>query len=421
MEHDPLLLLRNSILNKQPLPIPSKDEDPATGADTTLSLSEANYLHFNTQSAQDGPHHIALPLTHPTRFVSPSSGHKALDLRSAYLCWLHRDSNAAQYIADCTKISDELRLAGKEEKATNLVFAERLDLNGWLNGQIGESESEFIMSADGGRLKGAGKTGLDDIEMGDVGGVDREAERQEQERLQEIYRGERVLMNHNTVLRGLKPQDFSDLRKKYSPLFLDRSRQAAPQATAPAATNGGIRPPVKPAANRRPEPIILLSPSASSLLRMSNIKSFLEEGRYIPPETGTSGANILHLMRTLPSISGSKPVRFILVDDPSTFRPDYWDRLVAVFTTGQMWQFKNYKWQQPGDLFSHALGIYVGWKSEVVPETIKGWGRGVMVAQIDKVIPGQPRWRDREVVEEVWRGIEERMRAMGWGRERRAA
>ena len=32
---------------------------------------------------------------------------------------------------------------------------------------------------------------------------------------------------------------------------------------------------------RRPDPIILLSPSASSLLRMTNIKSFLENGQYV--------------------------------------------------------------------------------------------------------------------------------------------
>ena len=35
---------------------------------------------------------------------------------------------------------------------------------------------------------------------------------------------------------------------------------------------------------RRPDPIILLSPSASALLRMSNVKSFLENGRYTPPD-----------------------------------------------------------------------------------------------------------------------------------------
>ena len=65
-------------------------------------------------------------------------------------------------------------------------------------------------------------------------------------------------------------------------------------------------------------------------------------------------------------------------------------------------------------MFSHVLGVYVGWKGEVTPDTVKGWGRGVLSVGLDK---GNARWRDREVVEEVWSGIEQRMRAMGWSRD----
>ena len=67
-------------------------------------------------------------------------------------------------------------------------------------------------------------------------------------------------------------------------------------------------------------------------------------------------------------------------------------------------------------MFAHALGVYVGWRGEVVPDTVKGWGRGVLTVQIDK---GNQRWRDREVVEDIWRAIEERMKATGWGQQAR--
>lgn len=30
------------------------------------------------------------------------------------------------------------------------------------------------------------------------------------------------------------------------------------------------------------------------------------------------------------------------------------DRVVAVFTTGQLWQFKQYKWHDPKELFRHG-------------------------------------------------------------------
>ncbi|KAK3111781.1 accessory factor associated with RNA polymerase II [Teratosphaeriaceae sp. CCFEE 6253] len=421
---DPLALLRSSIASNT-LPIPAAEEDPTSSAESNPSLAAASYLIFNTHSAQDGSQHIPLPLSQPTRFVSVAAGTRPLDLRSVYFCWLNKDQNAGTYIAATQTLNEELRQGGKTDTVTNLVFAEKLDLNQWLAGDVGEEESEFIRSLDANKAQraearnaAATAKGGEDVEMRDADLADGAAATREQERLRAIYAAERKMGDRNTMLRGAKVQDFSDIRKKYSVLFFGKARgaESAPGVRpAPALTsNPALRPPVKAAqAGRRPEPIILLSPSASSLLRMPNIKSFLEEGVYTTPESGTA-SNILHLTRTLPHLSPTRPLRFILVDDPSSFRPDYWDRLVAVFTTGQTWQFKNYKWQQPAELFSHALGIYVGWKGELVPDSVKGWGRGVMVAQIDK---GGARWRDREVVEEVWRGIEGRMGEMGWGKD----
>ena len=217
-------------------------------------------------------------------------------------------------------------------------------------------------------------------------------------------------------------QDFSHVRK-HAEIFLGRtrSRPGGPTAvssgslTASMALVSNLKKP-----SRRIEPIILLSPSASSLLRMNNIKSFLESGTYIPPDVaGSTEANMLQISRLLPSIDPSRPLLFYLVDTPEQFKPDYWSRVVAVFTTGQTWQFKSYKWTQPAELFSHALGIHVGCRNEEVPSTVKGWGRGVLSVAVDKWSPNQGtanRWRDREVVEKIWTTIEESMRSKGWGK-----
>ena len=221
-------------------------------------------------------------------------------------------------------------------------------------------------------------------------------------------------------------QDFSHIRK-YAETFLGKNRhRPGHQSSATTNTVANNQPLVnlQKKAGRRPDPIILLSPSASSILRMSNIKSFLDSGTYIPSDSSLAGssttANLLHISRLLPSIDPQRPLRFILVETPEQFRPDYWSRLVAVFTTGQTWQFKSYKWQSPADLFKHALGIYVGWKGEDVPGTVKGWGRGVTVSQIEKWNQQQgtqARWRDREVVESLWGRIEESMRSRGWSKD----
>jgi parafibromin len=175
---------------------------------------------------------------------------------------------------------------------------------------------------------------------------------------------------------------------------------------------------------------------------MSNVRSFLQDGVFVPPDHPTlampsSSNNLLYIYRPLRSEAGStsasrplgasppgatskKPTRFILVDSTANFRPDYWNRLVAVFTTGQTWQFKSYKWTSPPELFKHATGIYVGWRGEDVPREVRGWGRGVQSFAVERWdekggVHGAGRWRDREVVENIWTAIEESMKARGWG------
>jgi parafibromin len=121
--------------------------------------------------------------------------------------------------------------------------------------------------------------------------------------------------------------------------------------------------------------------------------------------------------------SSQRLMRFILADSTINFKPDYWQRLVAVFTTGQSWQFKTYKWSNPPELFRHAAGIYVGMTGEYVPNQITEWGRGVNTFEVarwdeKKGVDGAGRWRDREIVENIWAIIEENMRAKGWGNPR---
>jgi parafibromin len=187
------------------------------------------------------------------------------------------------------------------------------------------------------------------------------------------------------------------------------------------------KPLVAPVSSKRQDPIILLSPSASSLLRLSNFKSFLDSGLFVPPDHPTlssqTTANLLHITRPLQSLDPSgRPYRFIIVDSPEQFKPDYWNRVVAVFTTGQVWQFRGYKWREPQELFGHVLGIYVGERGGQVPGEVKGWGSGVKSffvdrwderahgSTVDQSTREGRRWRDREVVEEVWRTIEAYMR-----------
>jgi parafibromin len=110
-------------------------------------------------------------------------------------------------------------------------------------------------------------------------------------------------------------------------------------------------------------------------------------------------------------------MRFILVEGPEQFKPEYWNRVVAVFTTGQTWQFKNYKWSLGNELFKHVQGIYVGWRGDQPPDNVRNWGHRVLQANIDRW-RGEghdaSRFRDKEAVESLWKTIEQNMRLKGW-------
>ncbi|KKK23722.1 hypothetical protein ARAM_007321 [Aspergillus rambellii] len=455
---DPLLALRRAIASGS-LPTPTTSSD-LSDQNATDDLAKATHLFFQTPLPQ------SLALNTPTRFVSSSSD-SAVDLRSIFFAWQKKDVAIPEYIASAQELNETLKQKERsegvpEEKVLNLVFVERLDLITWLEGASDESEYiKPLEGAVGAAASAAQAQASANIASGTAGvstvpsaapATGTQAGKGGKvidPRLQEIYNGERKMGDRNSVLRGIKQTDFSHVRK-VAEAFLGRNRSRAgqyppgtkpgakPHAIVPAPSAGLSQP--RKGGSKTQDPIILLSPSASSLIRMSNVRSFLGDGVFVPPDHPTlampsASSNILYINRPLsglsdPSSSSSravssqgqsrKPTRFILVDSTANFKPDYWQRLVAVFTTGQTWQFKSYKWSSPPDLFKHATGVYIGWRGEDVPREVRGWGRGVRSFSVERWddkggVNGSGRWRDREVVEGIWTVIEEGMKQRGWG------
>lgn len=399
---DALYNLRLSIKTST-TPILTISSDPSP-ADTVSQLSLATHVVFNTE---DGAHRT-FSLTAPTRFAPDG---KPMDLRSCFFAWQNKDASVTDYFAAVQGLNEELP-GGAGGSVQHLTFAQKIELIAWLSGETESSDSiapiegSAAHAAAGTAAAIAGGKGVPlDRTAGAVGGgktVDA--------RLLQIYDGERKMGDHNTVLRGTKNIDFSPYRE-IARKFM-RHRPSDPKATLGPPLTSTL--PKRPA--KRLEPIILLSPSASSLLRTSNVKQFLGDGVFVPPNaTDTaSSTNMLRIQRVLPSIS-SYPLTFILVDSTVSFKPTYWSRVVAIFTTGQTWQFKSYKYNQPAELFSHYPGIFVGWSNEEPPENVVALGRGVMPVRVDKWTGSEKgRWRDREVVERIWGRIEEGMRKGAW-------
>ncbi|KAF2196318.1 CDC73-domain-containing protein [Delitschia confertaspora ATCC 74209] len=398
---DPLLALRQSITTSSPI-ILATSTTPRTASDPQPTIAQATHIQFTLNSQSR-----TFDFSTPTRFAPSDS---PVNLRSIYFTWLNKDASLPDYISAVQRLNEELSApGGAGGSVLNLSFAQKVELIAWLAGE--SDSSEYIKPLDGAAASAAVASTADSSAVtAPNGAAAAKGPRQVDPRLLEIYQNERSMGDHNTALRGSKPTDFSQFRATAS-TFL-RTRPSAPAHPAPLVSSLQKKP------TRRLEPIILLSPSASSLLRMSNIKSFLDTGLFIPPSaTDSAATNLLYLQRLLPTIDNTRPFRFILVDSTTNFKPDYWGRVVCVFTTGQTWQFKSYKYPNPADLFARIPGVFVGWQGEDVPEAVKQWGRGVLSVKVDKWSPVQGtagRWRDREVVETIWGAIEEGMRARGW-------
>ncbi|KAF4592509.1 RNA polymerase II accessory factor, Cdc73 [Ophiocordyceps camponoti-floridani] len=414
VEHDPLVLLRQAIASGLDL-VPSESADDEAGADAdapATPLAKATHLRFATQA-------VSLPLEAPTRFVS---NEKPVDLRSIYFAWLNRELAIPEYNASATTLNEELAATGSPGRVQNLGFIERLDLITWLEGASEESEYIKPLAGDvaAAAAAAAAAAGVStEARPGAGSGLakTRSGKGALDPRLVGGNNAERRMGDRNTVLRGIKPTDFSHVRKLAIP-FLQKKTQSGATAGVNASHPGG-----KPkSSTRRPDPIILLSPSASSILRMSNARSFLEDGKWEPADKQPmSGVSMLHVQRSMRGIDAHRPMRFILVEGSEQFKPEYWNRIVAVFTTGQLWQFKNYKWSDPVELFKHTLGIYVGWRDEEAPFNIRNWGHRVLSTGLDRYrdkdkvdATDSSRFRDQQVVEQIWDAIETSMRLKGW-------
>ncbi|KAF2665809.1 CDC73-domain-containing protein [Microthyrium microscopicum] len=396
---DVLVALRQTIESDGALTLSTSSEPTS---DTSTSLANASHLQLKNNNDQT----LIYPLTTATRFLLNDN---PVDLRSVFFAWQNKDASVPDYINSIQKLNEQLSSSGASSgQILNLPFAERLDLNSWLSGQ--QDESEYVVA-------------LDDTATGDAltangGAAGAKRAKEVDLRLQEIYRGERQISDRNSILHGIKPTDFSHVRKQVQAMFGKNKTKPMNDPMASQSLSVNLK-----KSNQRPNPIILLSPSASSLLRLTNIKKFLEDGIYVPADSELAthtGTNRVHITRQMDSIDTNRRLTFALMESTEQFRPEYWTRVVAVFTTGQEWQFKTYKWATAPELFSRVLGIYVGIIGDSTPQNISKWGRTIKKVDIEKWNPGageRGRWRDRESVENIWRSVEESMRSKSWAKE----
>lgn len=202
---DPLILLRDCI-KKNINPIPTTTTEPSSASDAA-PLETATHLFFEVDQP-GGASRYAIELSTPTRFISQRND-APLDLLSVYFSWINKDTGLTDYISAVQALQAE-RAKNGLQGVTNVVFTERVDLASWLSGE--NDESEFIKSLDdtpSARKAADGAAdvarGAEDVAMEDTAAQHTIGGRGEAERIKAIYKVERPVGDHNTVLRGIKP------------------------------------------------------------------------------------------------------------------------------------------------------------------------------------------------------------------------
>ncbi|ELR18990.1 uncharacterized protein ACA1_234280 [Acanthamoeba castellanii str. Neff] len=171
-----------------------------------------------------------------------------------------------------------------------------------------------------------------------------------------------------TKLKGTAAEDWDiDTRGTFAGLSglqsISSALTSAPSSATTSSSSSGDRQPRE--RRLRPTdliPIIIVPASLTSLLTLYNVKEFLEDGLFVPSvdkkNQGARKENLVVVKRKKGK-DDSTVVPYHVIDNPSKFGATEWNRVVAVFALGPPWQFKDWKWSSPVELFSKTQGFYL--------------------------------------------------------------
>ncbi|KAI0713730.1 RNA pol II accessory factor, Cdc73 family-domain-containing protein [Earliella scabrosa] len=411
---DPLLALRQALRSKRPLAY-------RKGAATVSTFSEATHLAFSSS-------HV-LPKSTPTRIRKPGasstdpqdSPQDFISLGAVYLAWLLRDAPSAEYMK-------QVRENGLASGFISVT--ERKGLVDWLHNRTqtlsGLITVEPVSTTPPGtppQLRGSASlpaiSSLSKSAESTSSPLKRRyvADTADIEVVKKIKQNEIELQDRNTVLRGIKPNNFTSLKDSFAEK-LKKLKEGGRSGMSTSALTPVPDPKMQPRKVRNQYPIIMISSSPTSLITMHNVRRFLQDAVFEPSQEARARAAAegnarpedmipIYRKRTTIDSSGRETemrTRYFVVDSTEAlakFGADAWDRVVCVMTTGQAWQFGPYKWTEPKTLFHHVKGIYFSWTSDPPNPKIKDWN----VTEL-KIDPHR-RHVDKSVVAHFWRILDQ--------------
>ncbi|KAJ8495003.1 hypothetical protein ONZ51_g1972 [Trametes cubensis] len=399
---DALLALRQAIKQKNPVTY-TNDSGPVS------SFSSATHIVLSST--------ITLPKSAPTRLRKPgttstdpqSNPQDFFALGAVYLAWLLRDASSAEYMKQVRENGYTVGFVSVTERKAVADWLE--DKTQTLSGLVPIEAESTTPPGTPPQLRGTASlpslTSSKGTESTSSPLKRRYvADPADMEVVKKIKANEIELQDRNTVLRGIKPNNFNSVKVAFAEK-LKKLKEASNKHYSSSSTWSSA--PSTPGESQ------IASTQATE--QLSNHHDFIfshltyhYEARARAASEGNARAeDVIPIYRKRTTIDPSgreteTQTRYFVVDSAEAlakFGPDAWDRVVCVMTTGQAWQFRPYKWQDPKALFHHVKGIYFSWTNDPPNPKIKDWN----VTEL-KIDPHR-RHVDKSVVAHFWRILDQ--------------
>jgi parafibromin len=155
-------------------------------------------------------------------------------------------------------------------------------------------------------------------------------------------------------------------------------------------------------------PIIVVPAALSSLITIHNANELLVGSHYYSNEEmrKKETRKDSHVIRR--SISRTQAEEYIIIDNPTKLHREDWDRIVAVFTNGQAWQFSGWKDynDNPVKLFEKYQGFHLAFAEDEIAPNVKNWNIKILTISKHET----KRHNDQTAVREFWKTLDEYMK-----------
>ncbi|EQC37358.1 hypothetical protein SDRG_05575 [Saprolegnia diclina VS20] len=357
---------------------------------------EGSDVVFCTIDTESGAKSVTsrLPGDTPTAFHSKATK-KSYDLLAVVTCVQYADLTFAEYLPKCRAISASL-----------VSTVDKKELIAYLKGDIDSSVQVYEPTTAPKRKAVDDAPSAPDVKVAsDVmqGSPKKKAketplQNAQDEALKRILAREYTHRDRTTMMTT--PKSFENVLTIFETLLKEEKDKMDKSSGKPSLLMHQVKQvlPLKVAMkNKIPDiPIIVVPAGVSDLINLLNAKDFLEDGAYITTaqkkaEGCRKSASIL-----INYTDNEETHQFRIVDSVARLNDKEWKSIVGVIVSGQTWQFKDWKWNFPMEVFKRACGIHIYSHGTTLNEEIKKWDVKILMIHPHK------RHLDKVAAREFW-------------------